>query len=229
MGRERVGAVIVAAGASTRMASVDKTLALLGGAPLIARTVETFEACAAVDEVVVVAAEHNFTAVEGLRLSRGWRKVSAVCLGGARRQDSVRLGLAALGACEWALVHDGARPLVSPGLIERGIEAASGTGVAIAAVTPKDTVKELAADGDVGRTLERAQLVAVQTPQVFRRGLLERAHAEIADDVTDDAAMVERLGMSVSVYEGDYANIKVTTPDDLAVAEALLAVRGAPA
>ena len=228
MASERAGAVIVAAGASSRMASVDKTLALLGGEALIARTVEAFEACAAVDETVVVAAEHNLAAVEGLRTSRGWRKVSAVCLGGARRQDSVRLGLTALGACEWVLVHDGARPLVSPGLIERGLKAASETGAAIAAVTPKDTVKELGEDGNVGRTLERTQLVAVQTPQVFRRNLLERAHAEVAGDVTDDAAMVERLGVRVSVYEGDYANIKVTTPDDLAVAEALLASRGAP-
>jgi 2-C-methyl-D-erythritol 4-phosphate cytidylyltransferase len=121
------------------------------------------------------------------------------------------------------LVHDGARPLVSERLIVDGLAAARETGAAIAAVRPKDTMKQLRGDGRIGRTLNRERLVAVQTPQVFRRALLADAHDKIIRDVTDDAAMVERIGAEVIVYEGDYANIKVTTPEDLAVAQALLA------
>jgi len=220
---ERVGAIVVSAGDSTRMRGVDKAVALLAGVPLVARTVEVFEASPVVDEIVVVASNHNLADLAKLSGERGWRKVSAVRLGGPRRQDSVRLGLCMLGECEWVLVHDGARPLVSERLIVDGLAAARETGAAIAAVRPKDTMKQLRGDGRIGRTLNRERLVAVQTPQVFRRALLADAHDKIIRDVTDDAAMVERIGAEVIVYEGDYANIKVTTPEDLAVAQALLA------
>lgn len=205
------------------MNGIDKTVAPLRGVPLVARAVEAIQACDAVDEIVLVVAQVHLSDMADLAVDRGWSKVSAIHLGGQRRQDSVRLGLRALGACDWVLVHDGARPLVSERLIMDGLAAARQTGAAIAVVRPKDTVKQLRADGGIGRTLNRERLVAVQTPQVFRRTLLEQAHAKVQRDVTDDAAMVERLGGEVCVYEGDYANIKVTTPEDLAVAEALLA------
>ncbi len=226
---ERVGAIVVSAGDSTRMRGVDKSVVPLAGVPLVARSVEVFEASPLVDEIVVVVSDRNLSALVDLAHERGWRKVSSVRLGGQRRQDSVRLGLRALGECEWVLVHDGARPLVSERLIVDGLAAARETGAAIAAVRPKDTVKQMRGDGRVGRTLNRDRLVAVQTPQVFRRALLEEAHAKIVRNVTDDAAMVERIGAAVCVYEGDYANIKVTTLEDLAVAEALLARAGTPA
>ena len=229
MPTDRVGAVILCAGHSTRMGGVDKSLAALAGQPLILHALRAFEASPLVHEVVLVASQANLDEAERLCRAEGFAKVSAVCLGGERRQDSVRLGLAALGPCEWVLVHDGARPIVSQRLIADGLAAALGAGAAVPAVRPKDTVKQLDAAGDVAATLDRERLAAVQTPQAFRRVLLERAHAEVSDDVTDDAAMVERLGVRVRLYEGDYANIKVTTPDDLAVAEALLARRGAPA
>lgn len=229
MVNDRVGAVVLSAGRSTRMAGLDKSFVSLAGQPLAAHALRAFEASPLVHEVVLVVSQANLDEAERLCRAGGFAKVSAVCLGGERRQDSVRLGLAALGPAEWVLVHDGARPLVSQRLIADGLAAARDTGAAVPAVRPKDTVKQLDAAGVIAATLDRERLAAVQTPQAFRRALLERAHAEVADDVTDDAAMVERLGVRVRLYEGDYANLKVTTPDDLAVAEALLARRGAPA
>ena len=214
------GAIIVAAGASTRMGSAgDKTLADVGGEPLIARTVGVFERCEAVTAIALVVSERNLDAVAALRESKGWRKTLPPLVGGARRQDSVRAGLDALPPdCGWVLVHDGARPFVTSRMIEDGLAAAAATGAAIAVVPAFDTVKRVAGDGRVVETLDRSELAMVQTPQVFRRGVLERAHAEVADDVTDDAAMVERTGVEVRSFAGARGNIKVTTPEDLVVA-----------
>ena len=222
---DSVGAVIVAAGAGTRMAGVDKTLVPVGGKPLILYAVEAFEQCPAVNAIVLVVAAGQSLWDAG-RLAdgqSGWRKVRAIKAGGARRQDSVALGLAALPPCEWVVVHDGARPLVRPEMITRGLDAAADTGAAIAAVPATDTVKVVDKDRRVLATPDRSSLWLVQTPQVFRRALLERAHQEVQEDVTDDAAMVERLGLPVQVFMGAYSNIKVTTPEDLMLVEALLA------
>ena len=220
-----VGVIIASAGASSRMGGVDKTLAPLAGAPLIARTVAAFEQSPRVGSVVLMVASQNLAAARELAAKLGWSKVAHVCEGGPRRQDTVRLGLEALPACDWVVVHDGARPLVSGKLIGDGVAAAAPTGAAVAAIPAAETIKRVGGDGRVLETLDRGSLVVAQTPQVFRRDLLERAHREVSDDVTDDAAMVERLGIEVRVFEGDPANLKVTTPADLAVAEALLARR----
>ena len=218
----RIGAIIASAGASSRMGGVDKTLVLLGGQPLIARTVEAFERSPHVGSFVLMVAERNVEPVRELASERGWTKLAGVFAGGERRQDTVRLGLAALPARDWVVVHDGARPLVGAALIAEGLLAAMPTGAAVPGLPAAETVKRVA-DGRVLETLERVALVIAQTPQVFRRDLLERAHREVTADVTDDAAMVERLGVEVRVFAGDPANVKVTTPSDLAVAEALLA------
>lgn len=222
----KVGAIIVAAGASARMgAAGDKTLADLAGEPLIARTVDAFERCAAVECVALVVSERNRAAVAAIREANGWSKTLPPVLGGARRQDSVRAGLEALPKdCGWIIVHDGARPFVSPALIEAGIEAAHPTGAAVAVVPAFDTVKRVALDGSVAETLDRAELRMAQTPQVFRRDVLERAHAEVADDATDDAAMTERVGVEVRTFAGARGNIKVTTAEDLRVEEAWVRV-----
>lgn len=218
------GAVIVAAGASTRMGDAgDKTLADVGGEPLIARTVDVFERCDAVAAIALVVSERNLDAITALRDEKGWCKTLPPRVGGARRQDSVRAGLDALPKeCDWVLIHDGARPFVTPPMIEEGLAAAAATGAAIAVVPAFDTVKRVADDGRVVETLDRSQLAMVQTPQVFRRDVLERAHAEVADDVTDDAAMVERIGVEVHTFDGSRKNIKVTTPEDLVIACAML-------
>ena len=218
------GAIVVAAGASTRMGSAgDKTLADIGGEPLIARTIDVFERCDAVTAVALVVSERNMDAIAALRDAKSWRKTIPPRVGGARRQDSVRAGLSALPTdCDWVLVHDGARPFVTSQMIEDGLAAAAATGAAIAAIPAFDTVKRVASDGRVVETLDRSELAMVQTPQVFRRAVLERAHAEVTDDVTDDAAMVERIGVEVRTFEGARSNVKVTMPEDLGIALGLL-------
>ena len=216
------GAVIVAAGRSTRMGGVDKTFAPLLGAPLIAHTVERFEAHPLVGEIALVLAAESVERGRELATLRGWRKVTQVCPGGARRQDSVYNGLLALSPCDLALVHDGARPCVDDGTLELGIAAAAEHGAAVAGTPVKDTIKRVSPDLLVEDTPERARLWAAQTPQVFRYGLLLEAHRRCEGDFTDDAAMVESLGHPVRMFEGTYENIKVTTAGDLVVAEAFL-------
>ena len=160
---------------------------------------------------------------------RGWRKLTdkGVCQGGLRRQDSVRLGLECLPEFPWVAVHDGARPCVLPELVERGFEVAQETGAAVAAVPARDTVKRVSSAGLVEDTLSRDSLWMVQTPQVFRYELLLQAHRSCTETVTDDAAMVETLGHRVRVFMGSYSNLKVTSQEDLAVAELLLMKRNA--
>ena len=207
------------------MQGVDKMLADLDGKPLIAHAVDVFDAAAAVGQIVLVIAQSHADEMAVLRRRRQWRKLERIVIGGTRRQDSVRAGLSALRACDWVVVHDGARPFVTPSLIEEGIRTAAAADAAVAAVPVVDTVKRVRADGRVVTTLDRRELVVAQTPQVFRHDLLRRAHEEVRDDVTDDAAMVERLGEGVRVFTGSARNVKITTPEDLAFARALLRKR----
>ncbi|MBT9163276.1 MAG: 2-C-methyl-D-erythritol 4-phosphate cytidylyltransferase [Chloroflexi bacterium] len=220
--RGRVGAVIVAAGRSQRMGGVDKVFALLGGRAVLARVLDTFQECSVIDEIVLVLGEENLERGREMASSRCWPKVTSICHGGRRRQDSVKEGLKRLRDCQWAVIHDGARPLVAPDLIERGLAEARESGAAVAAVPVKDTIKRVSRDGVVCQTPERDTLWTIQTPQVFLFDLIFQAHEEITEDVSDDATMVERLGRGVRIYRGSYENIKVTTPEDLALAEVIL-------
>jgi len=147
--KERVGAVIVAAGKSERMGDVDKMFASLGGQPLLLRTTQPFQQCPEIDQIVVVVSGEKEMQCRHLVSGPEWSKVSDVCLGGKRRQDSVAEGLQRLADCDWAVIHDGARPLVTVELIERGLEAARETGAAVAAVPVTDTIKV----ADQGRTV----------------------------------------------------------------------------
>ncbi len=220
---EIAGAIIVAAGSGTRMAGADKLFTEVAGQPLLAHAIAPFQECASIERIVLVMAPLNLKRGRDLVERYGFTKATALVKGGERRQDSVRLGLEALGGCDYVAVHDGARPLVTPELIARGLEAARETGAAAPAIPIADTVKEAGPNGIVLRTLDRSRLWAVQTPQVFRYELLLRAHREITADVTDDAAMVEALGEPVRLFEGSRANIKVTTVEDLTLIEALTA------
>jgi len=224
-----LGVVVVSAGASRRMGGVDKVFAPVLGHPLVAYPLAVFEACPQVAEVVLVVASHRLEDAQTLVERYGFRKVRAICPGGPRRQDSVREGLARLSpSVGWVAVHDGARPLVDPYLVEEGLRTARRTGASAPAVPLKDTVKRVAPDGRVLETLPREALRAVQTPQVFRRDLLERAHREVQEEVTDDAGMVERIGGTVLLFPGSPANLKVTTREDLALVEALLGLHPSP-
>ncbi len=217
---EKIGAIIAAAGGGERMGGVDKIWAELGGRAVVAWALQAFSDSGLVDEIALVLCEKDLERGRELVDKEGWKGVRVV-MGGRRRQDSVANGLQKLVGCDWVLVHDGARPLVTSDIIERGLEAARETGAAAAAVPATDTVKAAAPDMMVLQTPPRGNLWAVQTPQVFCYSLLMKAHQNAAD-VTDDASMVEVLGGRVKLYMGAYDNIKITTPSDLAVAEALL-------
>ncbi len=224
--QQKVGAVIVAAGESRRMDGVDKVFASLNGKPVLAWVIEKFQECNAIDHIVVVVNEQNLERCRQLVTEQGWSRVSDICPGGKRRQDSVAAGLSRLGHCDWVVIHDGARPLITVDLIERGLEAAGETGAAVAAVPVTDTIKVAGDDGFTMGTPPRHYLWAAQTPQVFTLDIITRAYRQVKAEVTDDAALVERLRCKVKLYMGSYDNIKVTTPDDLAVAEVLLQRHG---
>lgn len=219
---ESAAAIILAAGESRRMGQ-DKILFPLAGRPLLSYTLDAFEQCPAVDQIVVVLSPHNASSI--LPLLSAFPKVVRTCMGGRRRQDSVRAGLQTIAPREWVVVHDGARPLVTPDLIAAGIEAAQQTGAAAAALPVVETLKEADADGTVRRTLPRTDLWAVQTPQVFRHDLLLRAHNAAIEEVTDDCALVEQIGGKVKLYPGLRTNLKVTTPEDIAIVEAFIRPR----
>ena len=221
----RIGVVVVAAGSSRRMGGVDKIFAPVLGSPLIAHTLDAFEAFRPVAEIVLVLDEGSAEMGADLVRQRGYRKVSRICPGGPRRQDSVRNGLESLTPCDWVIVHDGARPCLDRPMLRRGLKAAQKSGASVAGVPVKDTIKVVSPQGLVVDTPQRARLWAAQTPQVFCYKLLREAHRRCAQTVTDDAVLVERMGHPVRMFRGSYENLKVTTPEDLAVAEAFLRSR----
>ena len=207
------------------MGEVDKIFAAVAGKPVLWHVLQIFQGCGVVDQAVVVLNEASIE--RGLRLVEEGRfsKVVAVCAGGERRQDSVAEGLKRLDGCSWVVIHDGARPCLTVELVERGLEEARQTGAAIAAVPLKETVKVVDSEGVIASTPRRENLWAAQTPQIFRFDLIAEAHRRVNGEVTDDASLVEALGHKVKVYMGYYDNIKVTTPEDLALAETILRMR----
>ena len=220
----QAGAVIVGAGSSQRLGA-DKVFLPLAGKPLLAWSVDVCQNCELLSQIVIVLNESNLDSGRNLVAERGWSKVVGVCLGGERRQDSLRQGLKELKRCDWVVIHDGARPFLTLDLIRDGLEAARGTGATTAAVPVKDTIKVGDDNEMVRETLHRQRLWAVQTPQVFRFDIITRAHGQVTDEVTDDATLAERLGYEVKLYMGSYHNIKITTPDDLALAEIVVKER----
>jgi len=219
---EKVGAIIVAAGRSERMGGVEKIFATIDGKPLIAHAVEAFQHSSIIDRIVIVLAKDKVSVGLDLAKKYHWTKVVAVCAGGARRQDSVSEGLKQLNKVDWVLIHDGARPCVTQDIIERGLEQAKKSGAAIPAMPVADTIKVISPDSYVKDTPPRDKLWAVQTAHVFRFDIISEAHHKAKGNVTDDASMVESLGHKVKIFSGSYTNIKVTTPEDLIIAEAIL-------
>ena len=220
----KTGVVIVGAGSSQRMGR-NKVFISLAGKPLLAWSVDFCQTCKLVDQIAIVLNETKLDLGRKLAAERGWSKVLEICAGGKRRQDSVRQGLNELEDCDWVVIHDSARPFLTTDLIRDGLEAAQTTGAAVAAVPIKDTVKLGGSDMMVSKTLNRQELWAVQTPQVFRFDIIAEAHEQIKEDVTDDASMVEHMGRKVKLYMGSYNNIKITTPEDLALAELIAGKR----
>lgn len=220
----RVGAILAAGGVSGRM-GFDKLFAPLAGRTVLERALAPLEASPWVHAIAVVLRAEQFARAGRLFRAGRFHKIAALVPAGSRRRASIASGLAALPPCELVLVHDAARPLVTAGLLCAVIEAAHEHGAAAPAVPLTDTVK-LGDERDlVVATPERARLRRLQTPQVFRRELLERAHREAAPQWTDDAAMLLSLGLPVRLVPGSADNLKLTYPSDLPLAEALLASR----
>ncbi len=222
---ERVGVIIVAGGAGTRCGGrIPKQFALLGGKPVLARTIDNFAQALPGSEIVVVLPADQIDFWQNLR-ARFEVAPHAVTAGGAERFDSVRCGLEALVSDVGLIaVQDGVRPLGTPKLIRRTAAVAAEHGSAIPVVEATDSYREAAGDGS--RALDRRRLRIVQTPQIFRADLLRAAYrVERRPDFTDDASVVEHAGHAVRLCEGERQNLKITVPEDFAVAEALLAAR----
>jgi 2-C-methyl-D-erythritol 4-phosphate cytidylyltransferase len=226
----RVAALVLAAGRGERLgASVPKAFHPLAGRPLVLRAIEALAACPTIERIVPVLPPAGLAPWSDLPLEPACRaRLAPPVAGGATRQDSMRAGLAALPpTVELVAVHDAARPLVRARDVERVVAAAARGGAALLAVPVRDTLKRVAGGRVVG-TLARDACWAAQTPQAFRVELLREALAKAEADAfvgTDDAQLVERLGVAVEVVEGDPSNLKITAPGDLALAEALFAQR----
>lgn len=226
----KAAAVIVSAGKSQRMNGVDKQFLKLCGKPVIAYALDAFLACKDITPIVLVVPDGSISVYrDWLNKYYGFYADIVVTAGGAERQYSVLNGLRALPEdMDIVVIHDGARPMVTPKLIEDSIEAASKFGAAVAAVPIKDTVKQSDGQHFVERTLSRETLWSIQTPQSFRYDIIMRAHTLAMEQGylgTDDAVLAERAGYRVKLFMGGYENIKITTPDDVPVAEALLGQR----
>lgn len=207
------------------MVGIDKIFAPILGVPLVAYALDLLESFPAINQVALVVDQASLERGRELVRLRGYKKVSPVCPGGPRRQDSVLLGIQALEPCDWVVVHDGARPCLDHATLERGLKTVEETGAAVAGVPVKDTIKTVSPQQVVLNTPDRQDLWAAQTPQIFRYDLLLDAHQRCTESMTDDAAMVESLGHTVKMFLGSYENLKVTTPEDLAVAEVFLQAR----
>lgn len=224
----RVYAVVAAAGRSTRMGGVDKQLMPLSGIPVLIRSLSALEQLPQVEGIVLVGPPDGLKQYK--EAAEKWRleKITTVVRGGVSRQQSVLFGLLAVPSeCEVVLVHDGARPLVTKKEVEDLISAVLDHGAATLAVPVKDTVKEAGAGGFVAGTPDRTKLWLTHTPQGFFYDLLMKAHHQARDrglSYTDDASLVEAAGHRVKLVSGSYSNIKITTAEDLLVAEALLKI-----
>lgn len=220
-----VCAVIVAAGSSRRMGGENKLLLPLDDAPVLAHTLSAFEKCAAIRDIVLVCREQDILPYSDLARAFGISKLRTVTRGGDSRTASVLAGItAAPEDTGLVAVHDGARPLVSEAVITEAVYAAAEYGAAAPVVPVKDSIKRIQ-DGNIAADVPRDTLAAVQTPQVFDRALLTRALQTAARDnrsFTDDCAAVEAMGQAVRATHGSYENIKITTPEDILVAEAFL-------
>jgi 2-C-methyl-D-erythritol 4-phosphate cytidylyltransferase len=220
--------LIPAAGMGRRMgAAVNKQYLPLNDRPILAHTIALFDNHPRVDRihVIIPAAEMAQCRAEVLEPC-GFRKVGELIAGGAERQDSVRNGLLACGAetDDIVLIHDGVRPLLPATLVDRIVDRVMADGACVVGVPVKDTIKQVR-DGRITGTPDRRFLWQAQTPQAFRFGQILRAHEQAVEDGfcgSDDASLVERLGLPVGIVKGSYRNIKITTPEDLLLARAFL-------
>lgn len=224
-----VGVVILAAGVGKRMNSTTpKQFLKLQGKPILIHTLETFEKHPRISQITLVTNQDSFEQVDNMLREYSLQKVKQVVVGGEERQDSVYAGIK-VTQTELVMVHDAVRAFVTLGEISALIQTVNENQLAATLAVPvKDTIKKVNEAGIVVETLNRQELWSIQTPQMFERSLLLRAHQQAVVDgvlATDDAMLVELLGNSVKIVRGEYTNIKITTPDDIFLGEAILAKR----
>lgn len=221
-----ISAIILAGGKGKRMgAKVSKQYIEVKGKPILYYTLQRFADCKDIDKIVLVLPKDEIEYCTKEILDKYSLKVDIIVEGGKERQDSVFNALDKLDGDEIVLIHDGARPFVSERIIKDGIKYAKLYGAAAPGVTPKDTIKIKDKNSFSLCTPDRNELVAIQTPQVFKLDTIKECHRKIREDkltVTDDTMVVEHYGNKVYLFEGDYTNIKVTTPEDLILAEKLI-------
>ena len=217
-----VSAVIVSAGNSTRMGGVNKQFLELDGAPVIVNTITMFQRCKMIDEIVIVTRESDIEEIEKLVKKYDFYKVNSIVSGGETRQLSVYEGVTStVDVADLVVIHDGARPLVTVKVIEETIKAAVKHGAAATGVKVKDTVKVVDDNDNIIDTPDRTYMRFIQTPQVFDKKLYLDAvnTVENSKDFTDDCMLIEAYGKTVKFVDGDYENIKITTPEDIELAE----------
>jgi len=220
-----LSAIIVAGGNSQRM-GFDKLFAVIADEPVIAHAIRAFDRATSISEIVVVAREQRHHEITNIISCAGFKKIRAIVRGGKRRQDSVRAGLDCVDRdAEYVAVHDAARPLITPQQIERAFEQCRAHDAAVLAQPVNDTLKCADADLLVVGAVDRHQLYAMQTPQIFERKLIEEAYRAVYSEnisVTDEVSAVERLGHKIALVLNDDFNFKITHPRDLPVADFIL-------
>lgn len=228
-GKIFVSAIVVAAGGATRM-GMNKMLLELGSKTVFERSVEVFEDCPAIDEIVIVSSEENMARYRAIVRDGLFSKVTSIIRGGKTRQESVRLGL---GACsvdaDVVVIHDGARPLIKADTVTETVKAALEYGAAAVAIKSRDTIKHIDDEGFAVGTIDRETSMLIQTPQAFRRDIIVQAHEKAAAQgvtATDDCGLIERMGLRSKLIVISYFNIKLTVPDDMSLAKAILISRG---
>lgn len=226
----KIGAVIVAGGKGTRMGyGKNKVLMPICDKETIIYTLKAFSDNEYIDDICLVTGEEDLTVCRDLVLAHGLFKVKKIIVGGATRQESVYNGLLNID-CDFVCIHDGARALITDDVIKSTIDAAVEFGAAAPGVCPKDTLKSVSADGFIKTTVDRDEIVMIQTPQVFKKDEILAFHETAREKkltVTDDCALAEYFGVRVKITAGRYDNLKLTTPEDVLMAERIIETRGA--
>ncbi len=224
---ETVVAVVLAAGSGARMNGIDKMTARLDGRSVLEWSLSALDACVEIDAIQLVVPDGDDELLAGVGRAAVRQSEFRVCLGGSSRAYSALYGLRAAseGEFAWAVVHDGARPFLTADIVTRGLEAASASGAAIAAVPATDTVQISDNTGFIAESPRRESVWMAQTPQIARLDTLLEAHERLRDRLggfTDEASVLRETGQAVAVFEGGYSNIKITTADDLEMAEFII-------
>ena len=216
-------AILLAGGKSSRMGSTNKIFIKLGNIPVLLHSLYTLNSSQEINSIIVVVPKEKLHSSKKLISIEKFQKVKMICAGGDSRQSSVDAALSHVPSCKWVLIHDAARPFISKNMISNGISAAKDTGAATAAIPITDTLKLSEDNGlSVKHTISKENIWAAQTPQIFSLDILKRGYENPLEEFSDDASLIESLGLKVKIFFGCKKNIKITFPSDLSIASAIL-------